>query len=354
MSNNHVTEKLSAFCAGELGSDESRLVREHLLGCPRCRQVYEEIKLGVSFASTLKPVAAPPNLWSGIESRLPKEPDSKRTRPVWRLPAAAAAVLAIMVGTVWFARRDSTPTASLEVSSIAGSPVVASISLTSKGRLAVGQWLETDQQSRARITIADIGRVDVDANSRISLIATRANEHRLNLARGRLHAQIQAPPRLFIVETPVAVAVDLGCEYTLDVDESGGSVLRVTGGYVALEFGGRDVVVPAGAICYTRPGVGPGTPYFEDATEQFRLAIADFDLSSGREQALRTILAEARRRDTLTLWNLLSRVNESERGRVFDRLVELFAPPDGVTREGMLKLDRGMLELYRKRLEWVW
>jgi hypothetical protein len=65
-------------------------------------------------------------------------------------------------------------------------------------------------------------------------------------------------------------------------------------------------------------------------------------------------LANARRRDTLTLWNLLARVDLKERGRVYDRLAALFGPPPEVTREGVIELDPKMLELYKQRLEWVW
>ena len=212
----------------------------------------------------------------------------------------------------------------------------------------------TDAPSRAQINVADIGKVEVEPNSRIGLIATRPTEHRLKLARGRMQAQISAPPRLFIVETPTAVAVDLGCEYALEVDESGASVLRVKSGYVALEFPGRESIVPAGAVCETRPGRGPGTPYFENASQAFRRALTDFDFASQSRDALRIMITEARRRDTLTLWHLIRRVKGTDRDSVVDRLVELYGPPEGVTRSGLLSLDPNMLELYRKRLEWVW
>ena len=48
----------------------------------------------------------------------------------------------------------------------------------------------------------------------------------------------------------------------------------------------------------------------------------------------------------MTLWHLLSRVNEENRGRVYDRLVALAAPPKGVTREGALRLDPAMLDTW--------
>ena len=42
-------------------------------------------------------------------------------------------------------------------------------------------------------------------------------KHCLRLAHGRLSARVTAPPRLFVVDTPAATAIDLGCAYDLAV-----------------------------------------------------------------------------------------------------------------------------------------
>lgn len=241
-----------------------------------------------------------------------------------------------------------------EVARLAGTPTIGANQLEGSGRLAVGEWLETDSSSRAKISVADIGQVDIGPNSRVRLLGTRSTEHRLALQRGRLHAFINAPPRLFIVETPSATAIDLGCSYTLEVDDAGRSVLHVTSGWVALERKGRESIVPAGAICVTQPGKGLGTPYFDDASARFRDALTRLDFQNGGAKALSVVLAESREYDTLTLWHLLSRVSGAERNRVYERMASLITPPQGVTREGVLRLDKGMLDLWKKELEWAW
>ena len=65
-------------------------------------------------------------------------------------------------------------------------------------------------------------------------------------------------------------------------------------------------------------------------------------------------MSHTRERDTLTLWHLLGRVNEDERGQIYDKMASFVPPPEGVTREGVLKLDPKMLELWRDRLEPTW
>ena len=246
------------------------------------------------------------------------------------------------------------PAASWEVVRLTGAPRVGSERIGAIGRLKVGQWLETDRASRARIELADIGQVKIEPNTRLRLVEARPNEHRLALARGALHARVLAPPRLFFVDTPSAEAVDLGCAYSLSVDPAGRGLLRVTWGRVAFVLHGRESVVPAGARCETRPGIGPGTPCFEDAPAALRQALEQLDVGNGGDRVLQVVLAQARRRDSLTLWHLLLKVSPAEQSWVYDRLAALVPPPPGVTREGVLHRDPHMLDLWQAEVEMVW
>ncbi len=240
------------------------------------------------------------------------------------------------------------------VETLAGTPITGSRTISQNGKLEVGQFLETDANSRARVQVANIGQVEIAPNSRVKLVRTESTEHRLSLERGILQAKILAPPRLFIVDTPSAVAVDLGCEYTLEVDTTGNSKLHVTSGFVALERDGRESIVPAGAICFTKRGKGLGTPFSDDASTEFQNALFNFDFTNGGSQSVQTIIKESNVYDALTLWHLLSRVPKTERVKVFDRLVSFVKLPKGATREGILRLDEKMLDRWWKEVENLW
>ncbi|MBI4477453.1 MAG: hypothetical protein HY654_09785 [Acidobacteria bacterium] len=282
---------------------------------------------------------------------------SARTRarrwPVLVAYGAVAAGILLIVGTTYMTTRVVHPR--WQVTSLAGTPRVGAASLEVAGSLGVGEWLETDAASQARIDVGLIGQVDVGPNSRIGLVKTQPTEHRLSLRRGLIEARIWAPPGLFFVETRTATAIDLGCVYTLEIDEGGEGLLRVKTGFVGFEYGGRESFVPQGAACATRPGRGPGTPYYEDATVSFRDALDSLDTlphtSSPYAEALSIVLQEARTADALTLWHLLTRVDNGARGQVFDRMAALVRPPPGVTRDGILRLDRSMIDHWWDALE---
>ncbi|MDE3180402.1 MAG: FecR domain-containing protein [Acidobacteriota bacterium] len=270
-------------------------------------------------------------------------------------PALAVAAAGLMVGAVWLAMRraKSQLQSGWNVTCVVGSPRLGSEALRrgdKAGKLAVGQILETDNRSKATIAVGQLGEVEVDPDTRVRLIKAISGEKRLALDRGTIRAAIWAPPGEFVVDTPSAVAVDLGCAYTLHVDDSGAGLLRTTLGWVGFKLGNRESFIPAGAVCATRPQIGPGTPYFEDASESFRAAISKLDFGSlspkQRSTELGIVLAHARRRDALTLWHLLARTDGPERQHVYARLAELAPPPAGVTREGILLLDPKMLDLW--------
>lgn len=276
------------------------------------------------------------------------------------LVGAAAAVAAVLVvAGVWLAGRRMKPpvpsSSGWEVVSIAGTPYVGSKAIRQNGnvsRLAVGQTLVTDAGSQASISVDEIGDLEVEPGTRLRLLQAGPAGQRLALDSGTIRAAIWAPPGDFVVDTPSAVAVDMGCAYTLQVDNSGAGLLRTTLGWVGFKLGGRESFIPAGAACATRPGIGPGTPYFEDASETFRTALSDFDFGSPerRSAELGVVLAEARQRDALTLWHLLARTDEGERRSVYHRLAALVPPPAGVSREGVLNLNQTMLDLWWDKL----
>jgi hypothetical protein len=268
----------------------------------------------------------------------------------------AAAAAMVLVAVVY--RGSTADAAGFRVTTIAGDPTIGSRPIGGGGRLPSGRWIETDANARAAIDIADIGRVELDPGSRLRLVSTRPGDYRMHLVLGTIRAHIWAPPGQFSVETPSATTVDLGCAYSLTVGDDGGGLVRVTSGWVGFEWQGRESFIPAGAVCVTRPAIGPGTPYFDDVSDAFRSAIDVIDAGDlrrpgalvERREAIDRVLREAREKDVVTLWHLLGRLEPGERDRVFDVLARYVPPPASVTRDGIRGGDHAMLDAWWNRL----
>ncbi len=253
-------------------------------------------------------------------------PKHNRVPYLW----AIAASLLVLAGGAWMTWQKSRPAWAVN-----GAPATK--------RLAKGETITTDSQSHARLNLNDVGEVELDPNTTLSVLAMKPDEQRLALNHGTIHALIWAPPGRFVVNTPSAQTVDLGCQYTLKVDADGAGLVDVTVGWVAFEKDGRESFIPAGAACMTRPGKGPGIPYYTDAPGELIGALQRFDADADRA-AIAAIVEKARPRDAISLWHLLRRVQPEDRGRVYDRLAQLIAVPSGVTRDGVLAGDPKMID----------
>lgn len=246
-----------------------------------------------------------------------------RRRGRWALAVAvAAAVAAIVVASaVFFRQRPNEWRATV---------IVGPASLPNRA-LRTGDVLRTDPSSRVRLESRGIGVIELAGATTVRLIESRKDRQRIALDVGTIHAKTMSPPGVFVVDTPRARAIDLGCEYVLSLARGGGGELRVTSGWVDLTHDFEQSLVPQGASATIAPDGHITVPAFDDASPRFRAAVRDFT----RTRDLATILSLARRRDAYTLLNLFRVATPDERVLVFDRLNQLVPAPLSIQREAV-------------------
>ncbi len=284
-------------------------------------------------------------------------PAPPRFEPVarWRrehLALAASLVLAAAAGVLWYALGDT----GVSVDTVTGTPTLSGQLVVERTPVVPGAVVETGAEAEARLRIGRIGWVRVRTDTVVQVLAAQTDAYRLSIRRGAVRADISADPGVFVVDTPFATAIDMGCVYELIVDTSGGGSLTVESGWVAFESPGRQALVPEGGRALSRGAAGVGSPYYLDASPAFAaaLAIVDFPPDADavrRTGALAEVLAQAREKDAITLLTLLRRVDAAGRLLVHDRLRVLLPPPAGVTRTGIGAGDLAMIDRWWEALE---
>jgi hypothetical protein len=260
----------------------------------------------------------------------------------WWMAAAAAAVVAI---GVWLAvPRTAAQKTSWQAVRMAGSPLVNGRAVGEGSDIYTGQRIETDARSRVQVRSDYVGQVDLDPNSEMYVKESGESRQLLSLRRGVLHALIWAPPSQFAVDTPGVRAVDLGCAYTLETQTNGNGLITVQRGWVAFDHERSESFIPADAACRVYARRGPGVPWFQDAAPALREGLERWERKPSRDD-LNAVLTSARPRDALTVWHLLSRVPEGERGAVFDRLANIVQLPTNVERKAVIAKDMQTLDL---------
>lgn len=287
-------------------------------------------------------------------ARFRHRPAPRAARPRRWVLALAAALPLVAALLLWRAPGTRGPT--YEVTGVAGLE-----------RVGVGDWIEVGEE-RASVRIADIGGVDLEPRSRVRVDEIRLahggrrEEHRLYLARGGLRASIFAAERVFGTSTPAGFSVDLGCIYTVEVDEHGTTRIAVETGRVAFGFGGageprREVFVPSGASITCRKDGRPTPPIKDGAADAFVALIGRIHGGSATPADLEAALAAEERDDWLPLFELMNdlAIDRDVRGRIFDRFPAGFERPSTVTREGILAADPGQRQLWLDAIKhWWW
>jgi len=250
-----------------------------------------------------------------------------RRDPLWPLAAAAALIIGIALGG-WYFYTAPNRWRATEASGIAIVP---------HSILRTGDVVRTGQGS-VRLQSSAVGSIDVGANTTVRLIENRSKRHRLALASGTIHAKTTSQPGVFVIDTPKARAIDLGCEYTLTIAPGGGGALRVIAGWVDLTHGYEQSLVPQGASAMIEPDGSLTVPVFDDAAPAFQIAVRKHDVP--------TIVALARTRDAFTLLNLFRLSTPDERMLLFDRLNQLVPAPPSITRDSVRYWTPSSTELW--------
>ena len=114
-------------------------------------------------------------------------------------------------------------------------------------------------------------------------------------------------------------------------------------GCVELKSGNTKSLIPAEAMCKTDKTFGTGTPYFNDATTEFKDALNNFDRNKDKSSALSTLLKESRKKDALTLWHILTKVKDNQKQETYNRIAELVNIPSTVTLQGIMNGNKEMM-----------
>ncbi|MCC7014567.1 MAG: FecR domain-containing protein [Planctomycetes bacterium] len=274
---------------------------------------------------------------------------ARSARPRWILGFALVAAAVLAVAVLWRAER-----AGLRASyAVAG--------LESVERARAGDALATRAGETAVLTIASLGSVTLEPHSRLRVEDTGARVHKLFLERGALRASIFARPEEFQVDTPSGLSIDLGCEYTLAVEDDGSSRVRVETGRVAFAAAGRRVIVPAGAEMRATRRDGPSVPVRVAADAQLVAAIRRLEFAEPPEPAdVRRVLDSDWREESVSIWHLFVQARSATtRREMYAVLAKLYPRPEGAREafsdvERALAADQAALDLWRSSVERDW
>src|SRR5205809_6884874 len=138
-----------------------------------------------------KSIEPPRRLGPEIEARIAGKARVRFRAGLLIALAAAAALAVLLLGR----RGPPRPGEAWVVTRVAGVPLVGTTPLGATGALKVGDWLQTDDSSRAVISAGHTGPVRAKPSTLNPLARSHRTAQRLALQRAEIYATVDAPPR---------------------------------------------------------------------------------------------------------------------------------------------------------------
>ncbi|MBK6505691.1 MAG: zf-HC2 domain-containing protein [Ignavibacteria bacterium] len=379
------TERLiDDYLEGNISPKDKEIMDSHVDSCEDCKGYLEatsKLKLQLGSLSTnyeYLSSSEKDELWKGVESKVDFE--KRQTEELnknfedpayrkygllykYRYYASAFAAL-IVVGMIFFAvknfkfespvltKQDSYGLPSYwKVTSLSGTPFISEEAMAKLDSIRDGEYIITNDSSRAELFITDIGKVLVEPNTKLMIVKGKDGRNKLSVIYGTIDADMKKVQEPVHVELPSAIAMDDGGSYKVTVDGSGDGLFYVKSGQVEVVSGNKQSVVPAGSLVMTKKDKGVGTPFSNLSSSVFKKALYNFDFGNCDVSCVTTILNSANKNDAVSLVNMITQVEEQYKDRVYAKVASFVPPPHPVHRDSIPFIDEKEIEDWVTKIE---
>ena len=241
----------------------------------------------------------------------------------------------------------TSPSSGWEVISLSGQPKVDNSVMDKGDGFESESKIETDAGSSVTVAIPEMGRLLIDNSS---IVSRTKNSNEVEVEKGQIRKFEGDAYDVLTVLTPLAKFTELykGGAFRLHVDENGSCKLIVESGWVIVNIKEFDSYVPKNFGCLISRGKY-AIPYPSDSSPQLISLLENF--SGINDPSVGTILSLMTKKESLSLWHIIQLISTENRSIAFDRLNKLIPAPAGVTKEGILALNKNMLLDWRQEIE---
>lgn len=383
---NEIELLIDEHLEGMISLSDKETLDEHIAGCDNCRSYMQKTESLLKNINSLSPkalnlsVQKKNEIWNSVESKIDTN-KYKKENPVqtenitdeidsknnflYRFRYFISGIAAVIVlGFIIYGvknlnlnndRLTQQSTFGLEsywkVSNIQGNSLIGNSTMSSNDSIKEGEWIQTNNDSRAELIVANIGKVIIEPNSKVVFVKGTDGNNRIMVEYGTINTVMNPNSRSFFVEMPTAVATVNGGSYTMTVDSTGDGLVYVRSGKVEIASPNRDAIIPAGSLVLTKRDIGVGTPFAENSSAKFKNALFNYDFGNCNDGCVKTLLNNAKMSDAVTLVNLIPNVNKEYSDQVYAKLAAFVAPPKTVSADSIPYINEEELNQWIDKIQ---
>jgi len=204
--------------------------------------------------------------------------------------------------------------------------------------------VSTGVSSSITVNIPEVSNVKLSQKTSLKRLDEK---NAAQLLSGNLDIKDEGAVENFKLVIPSATIEDFytGKNYTVHTNNSGNSLIKLSLGWLRVyNKDPEEAIFPQSFELEVTSKYGLGLPYSEDADLPYVTHLEDYLFNGKSLNVLGIVLSNSTPRDAITLWNLIRRVDETQRNLVYTRLAELVPPPSSVKKDKLLNLDPKMMQ----------
>jgi len=231
------------------------------------------------------------------------------------------------------------------VSILSGFPKVNDVPASQYGALMNGEVIKTGESSSAKLVIQKGGTLKIYSNTSFKRLD---DEYSGVLRYGKIKVNTEGAREKLTLQIPSTIIKDLyiGSQYYVEVDDRGNSQISLKRGWLQIDSGDDEIIIPQKYKLNILNGFGAGVPYYRKAKPEYITLLDEYLFSGKKDVMLNAIIEASTEKETITLWNLLQRVNPGQREMVYNKLLELAPHSNVLTKEDVLKLDPDKMQIW--------
>lgn len=375
---------IDEYLEGMIQLKDKEQMDEHLKDCPSCRDYLKSNELLISKLKLLADDNPYMNnekkneLWNKIEKNVDFDRHVKMSENAARIKSVnlnngffsrykyiITGIAAAIVIFAFYYIVKNTDTSHLEfadqnilglptywkVSTLKGTPLIGSIPVSSNDSIKEGQFILTNDTSKAELIIASLGKVIIEPNTKVVFVKGSDGNNRIAVEYGTIEADMNSDKNEFFVELPSAIATDTKGNYKLTIDPSGDGLVYVTSGNVEVKSRNREAIVPAGNFVMTKKNAGVGTPFNENSSLLFKKALAEFDFGNCGESCVNTLIKTAKATDAVSLVNMIPLVDDKFKDEVYMKAANFVPPPNTISQDSLYFFDDEKIKVWVYKIQ---
>ncbi len=237
-----------------------------------------------------------------------------------------------------------------EVINLSGNPSIKgdrkNIVIEKSSTLEVRNILITNNVSKALIKIPGIGEIYLKPGTSVT---RTGGKKELSIGKGTIDIIKKAGSNPLPIQVFSAIVEDYKAGAYSIVKENSEARVYSTGADLIITLKGKKVYILPHYMCEINSDSGPGIPYSLSSSVDYINAIHNF--SEANNERLNIILLLSEKKDALTLFNILLRVNKESREIVINKLNNVVGIPDDVKYNEIANLNEDALQKWLQAIE---